>query len=160
MAQLQESEPEITWQLVLISLGLLALAGLSALYLIPPAYDGLVNDLLRPITSSGRVITVRSFDLALPLLISALLFLLALSVLVLVALPLGLTQRQTSKLFQPFLWLAFIGAISGLLANPVAWGISIYLENTGYHECLDHWQSNRFITTWVFVSQPRLCGEL
>lgn len=152
-----DPKPEITWWVVLISIAFIVLISLCWWYFLPRVYDGLLNDLYRPVVSSGPVVTVQSFHLALPLLVLGLLSVFAMSVLALVARPLGLTQRRANELFRPFLWLGLVGVVFGVLSQPLAFGISTYLESAGYYQCPEHTRISPFTSTRVLVREPELC---
>lgn len=152
--------PDITWWMVLTSIVSIILIGFAWWYMVPSAYDGLMNDLFRPLVSGRPVVTVSSFYLTIPLLVFGLLAVFAMMVLILIARPLQLTQRRANEICKPFLWLGLIGAICGILAKPAAWGISTYLEGAGYHECEQHTRIDLFITTRTLVRAPGLCDEI
>ncbi|KAA8980819.1 hypothetical protein [Halospina sp. K52047b] len=154
-----DPKPEITWWVVLICIALLVLIGLCWWYFLPRAYDGLLNDLYRPIVSSGPIVTVQSFHLALPLLVFGLLSVFAMAVLGLAARPLNLTQRRVNELFRPFLWIGLVGVIFGVLSQPLAFGISSYLEGAGYYQCPEHTRISPFTSTRVLVHEPELCNR-
>ncbi len=151
--------PEITWWVILISVGFIVLIGLCWWYVLPRAYDGLLNDLYRPIVSSGPIVTVQSFHLALPLLVFGLLSVFAMAVLGLAARPLNLTQRRVNELFRPFLWIGLVGVIFGVLSKPLAFGISTYLESEGYYQCPEHTRISPFTSVRVLVREPELCNR-
>lgn len=155
-----DTMPDIPWWLIAASLVLILLIGLGWWYLLPFAYHGLVQDLYQPLVSSGPVITVESTFLATPLFVFGFLMVFVLMVLILIARPLKLTQRHLHRMFNPFLWVGIVGLFFGLLAKPAAWGISTYLEGTGYHECQAQTRIDRFATKRVLVREPALCNRL
>lgn len=152
--------PEVTWWMIPMSIAFIVLIGLSWWYFLPAAYDGLVNDLYRPISNSGPIVTVRSFHLAAPFMVFGLLSIFAIMVLILIARPLQLTQRRINELFKPFLWVGIVGLVFGLLAKPLAWGISSYLESADYYQCEEHSRISPFNTTRTYVRDPQLCSQL
>ena len=77
-----EPMPDITWWMVLTSTISIILIGLAWWYMVPFAYDGFVNDLVRPFFSASPVVTVSSFYLTTPLLVLGLLAVFAMMVLI------------------------------------------------------------------------------
>gem|GEM_PF-6082778 len=152
--------PDIVWWMPVMSIVSIILIGLGWWYLLPHAYNGFMNELYRPWLNASPVITVDSIFLATPFFVLGFLAILAMMILILVAGPLKLSQTRINRIFKPFLWLGLVGLVFGLLAKPAAWGISTYLEGTGYHECEQHTRIDLFITTRTLVRAPGLCDDI
>lgn len=152
--------PDIPRWLMFGSFIIIASLPIAGWYILSSAFTGLIYDLYVPFMNAGDVITVRSFDLAGPMFVLALIAIGGVMGIVILAGLLNLPQSTCNRVFRPFGFLAIIGLVLALLAKPAAWGISNYLESSDYYQCEEHSRISPFNTTRTYVRDPRICAEL